>query len=693
MLVTTRLTVATGIAVLMCGPFAGSAAATLTSAATGCTSVQIAPTVIDKCTGATMTGDGGSDSIFIVPASENTPSPTRVILEHNTSIGIADEKDFDTTVAGRQELLNANPNLLTINAGAGVDGLTVNGRSAQINNNITYNGEAPAGANPSQIEGDDSAHSVTLSGNQVTGLLGGAISVTPGSVGDLAIFGGSADDSFDVTNALSENQVELYGEGGNDTFKVKDGATTGTSGRFEGSPGTDTIDYSNRTTAVTVNLATQAVFHADLDSSQAVPSTTRHVETSVQVFFPDLSTTDADYSVQPVFDSDTLANVPAADITSSGIFSGAPGSTGPKLFDSGPASSWSDPLNPSDLISPITPADPDITEPALRAGNTYAELDTGPGQPLTRGQLVLDPETGYFGPATAANTLHGALTDENVIGGSAGDTITGSPIDNNLQGGGGTDTIRGKEGNDDITGGTASDAMFGDAGDDVLRANDSAADTTLDCGAGLDYAMVDGGDPATTGCEGTNKLPSPTSLATVPASPADNTAPHVTGNAFAGSTVDVYTSPSCTTGHLASGVATSSGTFDVPVTVADGSTTSLYASSSGSDPTSNCSSVVTYKELAPETPDTTAPVPQIGKHPKKKTKSTKAAFTFSSDDPQAGFKCALDKAALAPCTSPKKLRKLKPKKHRFTFEATDAAGNISPPTVFSWKVLKKRSGS
>jgi hypothetical protein len=89
--------------------------------------------------------------------------------------------------------------------------------------------------------------------------------------------------------------------------------------------------------------------------------------------------------------------------------------------------------------------------------------------------------------------------------------------------------------------------------------------------------------------------------------------------------------------------------------------------------------------------DTTAPETTIDKGPKKKTRKRKAKFRFSSDDPTATFECKLDKKDFEPCTSPKKYKKLKRRKHKFRVRATDAAGNVDQsPDKLKWKVKKKR---
>lgn len=86
-------------------------------------------------------------------------------------------------------------------------------------------------------------------------------------------------------------------------------------------------------------------------------------------------------------------------------------------------------------------------------------------------------------------------------------------------------------------------------------------------------------------------------------------------------------------------------------------------------------------------PDTTTPSVDLSKTPKKNSKSRTATFKFGSDESGATFTCAIDKKALKPCESPKKLRKLKPRKHKFKLVATDAVGNAGTQTTFRWRVV------
>ncbi len=85
--------------------------------------------------------------------------------------------------------------------------------------------------------------------------------------------------------------------------------------------------------------------------------------------------------------------------------------------------------------------------------------------------------------------------------------------------------------------------------------------------------------------------------------------------------------------------------------------------------------------------DLTGPAADITKTPKKKTDSRKATFKFTSDDPNATFRCRLDKKPFVPCSSPKRYRKLKVRKHRFRVQGTDSKGNVGPIDSFRWRVV------
>jgi hypothetical protein len=104
------------------------------------------------------------------------------------------------------------------------------------------------------------------------------------------------------------------------------------------------------------------------------------------------------------------------------------------------------------------------------------------------------------------------------------------------------------------------------------------------------------------------------------------------------------------------------------------------------------SQTVKYTVATPTPPPPpSAPDTVIGSHPSKKIKTTKkkvkVKFTFSSPTAGATFQCKLDKAAFAPCTSPKRY-KVKPGKHKFSVEAVKAGLTDLTPATFKFKVVR-----
>jgi secreted trypsin-like serine protease len=84
-------------------------------------------------------------------------------------------------------------------------------------------------------------------------------------------------------------------------------------------------------------------------------------------------------------------------------------------------------------------------------------------------------------------------------------------------------------------------------------------------------------------------------------------------------------------------------------------------------------------------PDSTGPVVDITKHPKKRGTKNKAKFKFVADE-EATFRCAIDRGAFKPCSSPFKKR-VSDKKHKFRVQATDVQGNVGTIDKFKWRVF------
>jgi hypothetical protein len=185
--------------------------------------------------------------------------------------------------------------------------------------------------------------------------------------------------------------------------------------------------------------------------------------------------------------------------------------------------------------------------------------------------------------------------------------------------------------------------------------------------------------------------------ATDPGSGADDNSPKLKGGAEAGSAVTVFATSDCTGAPAANGTAAELGGAGIAVSVLDNTTTAFSAKAT--DPAGNassCSAPISYSEvtvipgpgpdlLPPQTTITSAPKATV----KTKSKSASYSIAFEANEP-ATFKCSLDKAPFAPCSSPA-TGKAKKGSHTFSVVATDSAGNVDPsPATAEWKVKRKK---
>lgn len=292
------------------------------------------------------------------------------------------------------------------------------------------------------------------------------------------VLGGAGDDSLAV-QALRAT-VRLYGQDGNDDFSLADG--TATPVVVDGGSGTNTLDYSPRTTPVTSGPGTSAVFAAALSGAQAVPPAPASTATgaALAILAPD---------------GRLLADLSAAGLESpanGGHIHGpaGPGTTGPVVFDLQPPDATA-----FDVIDwPLTPTTAQVA--ALQSGLWYADVHTPTTG--TGGEL-----RGEFAPAGVDRLATGvarATQVSDVIGGLDADSLTGGEGPNTLRGGPGEDTIAGADGDDVIDGGPGADTLSGDAGDDVILARDGAPDS-IACGPGIDSVVADPRDAIAGDCE------------------------------------------------------------------------------------------------------------------------------------------------------------------------------------------------
>lgn len=108
----------------------------------------------------------------------------------------------------------------------------------------------------------------------------------------------------------------------------------------------------------------------------------------------------------------------------------------------------------------------------------------------------------YGGTLSGGSISGGTVRDvldsiENVIGGTGNDTIVGSAETNILDGGEGDDRLYGGDGDDTLRGGAGDDTLYGGAGSDTATFDDSEFGMEIDLVAGTasyEYARFDGED-------------------------------------------------------------------------------------------------------------------------------------------------------------------------------------------------------
>ena len=167
----------------------------------------------------------------------------------------------------------------------------------------------------------------------------------------------------------------------------------------------------------------------------------------------------------------------------------------------------------------------------------------------------------------------------------------------------------------------------------------------------------------------------PTFTSTDPASPANDNAPSVIGEAEVASTVKLYSDETCTSAVAATGSAAAFADPGLVVSIADDSITTFRATTTDTaGNTSGCSDdSITHEE------DSTAPVAVIDSGPSDTTRDPLPVFEFSSDDVGASFECRIDDASFDLCSGPGATHipaaPLTEGSHTFEVKSIDVAGN------------------
>lgn len=117
----------------------------------------------------------------------------------------------------------------------------------------------------------------------------------------------------------------------------------------------------------------------------------------------------------------------------------------------------------------------------------------------------------------------------------------------------------------------------------------------------------------------------PVLTGTTPASPANDNHPRVKGTANAGTTVNLFTAPTCTGATAGTGSAADLAGTGIQVSVPDDSATTFYAQATSANGASPCSAGVSYTEVTPKPDPVVLPAGPPHKKPKCKKRVKKGS--------------------------------------------------------------------
>lgn len=311
-----------------------------------------------------------------------------------------------------------------------------------------------------------------------------------------------------------------------------------------------------------------------------------------------------------------------------------------------------------------------------------ARLTGGPGNNTINGAGFSGPQDFDGGDGNdvltagpGAATLAGGAGSDALNGGSGADTLIGGTGDDSLSAAGGVDVLQGGDDNDTLTGGPANDSLDGGNGADrVFEANDANFTLTNSAlfGNGSDsLASVE--SAALTGGPGDNALNASTFTngpVTLDGVGGADTLLGGAGNdtLIGGAGVDSFDAGAgddtvhARDGESEGSVSCGAGSGDVA------------AVDSGDTPGIDCETV----ELPPTITTLTGPSGLV--------KSRNASFSFTGSASADHFKCSLDAAPFALCTSPQPYESLLDGQHTFQVFAEDSANDAGPLMSRTWTI-------
>lgn len=278
----------------------------------------------------------------------------------------------------------------------------------------------------------------------------------------------------------------INGSGFNDTF-------TGTTAAqfFNGGGGNDTMNYSNATSAVTVNL--------NLTTAQSTGGGGSDTLTSMEnanggSAGDTITPTSGDSAINGNGGTDRISYA-ATGAATSGVTLALSVGTAQATGGSG-----------SDTVTNVENITGSGFNDTLSGSSGSNSMDGGGGTNTVSYANATAAVTVNLTTTTAQNTV-GAGSDtltnfHNLTGSNFNDTLSGNANANAIVGGTGNDTLNGNNGNDTLTGGDGTDTHNGGAGADNLQSVDAAATVDIvNCGTESDSGNANVADNVNADCE------------------------------------------------------------------------------------------------------------------------------------------------------------------------------------------------
>lgn len=365
-------------------------------------------------------------------------------------------------------------NLPVVVDGAAVKTVVATGQAGNNGLIIDYTGGAFAtaiggikvdlqgGTDTFAFRGTSGVDTVVLGATAVK--LGAAANLTFTSAADNVIFMlGDGNDSFNAggdaaTGAAFGAAVTVYGGAGNDTFVQGAAITPGET--IYGGSGVDTVDYSLRTTAVTVT------YNQVLLANDGIATEADSIQDDVDIVNGGTAADSLSAAGQIVSEGGVTLNGNAGNDTLVGSAVLTYGVSAARTKDKLNGGAGDDTFNSSG-----TGEDGDDAIDG-GAGTDTLSYATRTGTGVT---VNLATSGGLTG-GTEVDTY--TVTIENVIGSAVADTITGNLLNNKITGGGGGDTLNGAAGDDVFYQGAAAtntDIIDGGTGTDTVDYSDRVA--------------------------------------------------------------------------------------------------------------------------------------------------------------------------------------------------------------------------